>query len=298
MRNTTTVTVVGVESIAVKDVKLSEIHPFTLIADDFDNSENVVGAESAQADFGFTSSSQKPEGMGEVDSGKAVDLSVIKRDGVYYVSLCDWSLLWGTWSPMRGAFMIWLMSLKEDDVVVIDGFQQVSSMGMSAWSMLDAAGAYAAIEQSPAKFIFRVNSMTGGHTAVLAFMVDELQVGDMGELYISPVRRTQGDWASLSVLPFVHSLYDRAVANGIITEEEAVTLKSVEADVVLTREDLLSRGVKAVTSLSKAAASDAGSSDEDGPAPEDESADTTEEGESAPADTGADDADADNEVTE
>lgn len=192
-------------------------------------------------------SGKSPRGgvtLGEVDTSEVNDLSILKRDGVFYVSFRDSALLWDDYWDMRHAFLIWLLSLAEEDKVVIDTFQGVTENIIAGW-IVEAITILGAIEDSPANVTVRIGGLVGGISGYLALTADALQVGNCGELVIEPITRMGSSTYTAAYRPYFLEVLNKGREKGILTDEEVETLLTGHNNIVLSHQTLLDRGIPA-----------------------------------------------------
>lgn len=184
--------------------------------------------------------------MGEVDSARFASVAILERDGIYYVSLRDWSMLFDAWSPMRCAFRIWMNELPAEATVVIDSYQGITGAS-DLYDFMAAMAQLGIIKASKAKIISRVCGLQAGIGALIALISDEIQVGQVGELVLMPYSKLGFSKFTVAHQPFLEdTIYGEAKDRGLLTEEELTQLTTAMGPVVLTRDMLIERGATAI----------------------------------------------------
>ena len=183
--------------------------------------------------------------MAVVDSSAQASLCILQRGGVYYVSLCDETLVWDSMYPMRGAFAIWLLSRTAGDKIVFDPYGDING-GSRPYELTCSAGLLSAIMKSHAETTVRLNSSLGGITALLALVSKGLQVGTLGGLVLSPIPHLMMTAYSAAYRPFLISLYENAAAKGLLLPEECQQLIEGTNLVSLSKAELVDRGAIAI----------------------------------------------------
>jgi len=182
--------------------------------------------------------------LGSIDTSEEASLCILQREGVYYVSLCDETLVWDLEYPMKATFHVWLLSRTSADKIVFDPYGDMSSETRT-YELTYAASLLSAIMKTEADTTVRLNSALGGITAMLALVTKSLQVGTLGNLTLSPIAHLMANAYSAAYRPFLVSLYESAQAKGLLMAEECDRLVGGSDLVCLTREMLIDRGVVA-----------------------------------------------------
>jgi hypothetical protein len=169
-------------------------------------------------------------------------MSVIRRDGVYYVTV-NYDLFY--FRAAARALGIWLAQLSDDDVVVISLSTCVGDIGASdARWMFGFPTFMAMVELCPAKTILRIDSHIGGPLAWLYLLCTEIEMQPFGEVSIVPIYHTTESTYSQCLVPLARHLAAVGVAKGRLTEEEGLQLVKERKSVTLTADALVPRLVK------------------------------------------------------